>query len=236
VVKGVGSAVQTEATAMTRMSRSGAPRLWPWRVKTAYRLARSVVARLLLNRDPGMSGVLLVAALASLPGWACILPPDLDASEADAGPSSPPVILSASPADAFAFPGPLRIVREDSPNMQLEAIDNDVNDSLYVRMYRDYEREQANFMPTSPLVFCQAPGPSQSRERSITCTQTSALCTFVDLEDTSEHIIEVMIADQPFIDDSEPEADGQPPFRALQNPGIASYSIRAWTMRCLPPP
>jgi hypothetical protein len=232
---GVGSAVQTEATAMTRMSRSGGRRRWRWRVKTAYRLGPRRVARLLLFRNSGMIGVLLVAALASLPGWACILPPDLDASATDAGPSSPPVILSASPADAYSFPGPIQVAREGSPIMVLEAIDNDLADSLYVRLYRDYrseEIEEVDGDPTPHVGECQT-GPSLARQRFIRCL-TNALCTGVP-DDNRDHVIEAMIADQPFIPDSDPAAVGQDEFRALQNPAIASWSIRGWVMRCEPP-
>jgi hypothetical protein len=142
--------------------------------------------------------------------------------------------MSASPADVFSFPGPIRIPRTQSPAMLLEVIDNDLDDSLYVRLYRDYrseEIEEVNGDPTPFLTECQA-GPSLVRERSIRCV-TDFLCTSVP-DDNRDHVLEAMVADQPFIPDSDPEAVGQDPFRALQNPRTASWSIRSWVMRCEP--
>jgi hypothetical protein len=116
--------------------------------------------------------------------------------------------------------------------MVLEAIDNDLDDSLFVRLYRDYgseEIEEVNGRPTPPVGECQA-GSNLARERSIRCT-TQSICTGVP-DDNRDHVLEVMIADQPFLADGDPAGVGQEPFRALQNPGIASWSMRGWVMRC----
>jgi hypothetical protein len=177
-----------------------------------------------------MSGALLVGALAGQLGWGCVLPPDLEPEGPDAGPSSPPVIVSASPPE-FAFPGPIAIDREQlGATITLTVEDNDLGDSIYVRLYRDYDREPDN-QPTPALVDCGLPGPSPSQSRTFDCS-TNALCIGVPDPDTREHVVEAMVSDQPFIADSDPDAAGQPTYRAVANRGQAGSSMRGWTMRC----
>ena len=196
--------------------------------KAANRLDRAPVARVLLRFGRSMFGALLVGALTGQPGWGCVLPPDLEPEGVDAGPSSPPVILSASPVD-FAFPGPITIDREQvNLILTLTVEDNDLADSLYARLYRDYVPIT---QPTPALVDCAEPGPSTIRSRTIDC-RINALCTGLPDSDNTMHVVEVMVADQPFISDSEVEAVGQPTYRALANRERAGYSFRAWTMRC----
>ena len=176
-----------------------------------------------------MIGALLVGALSSQPGWGCVLPPDLKPEGPDAGPSSPPVIMSASPAD-FAFPGPINIDRAGAQDITLDVEDNDLGDSIYVKLYRDYNREPVN-QPTPALVDCGSPGPSTTKDRSIKCS-TNSLCIGIEEGDQRLRVLEVMVADRPFIDDSDPEAVGQPQYRALQDKGSAAFSFRDWSMRC----
>ncbi len=179
-----------------------------------------------------MFGALLVGALTGQPGWGCVLPPDLESEGADAGPSAPPVILSASPGD-FAFPGPITIDREQvNLILTLTVEDNDLGDSLYAKFYRDYNRMPVN-QPTPALVDCAEPGPSTSRSRTIDC-RINPLCNGAPDNDAL-HVVEVMISDQPFIADSDPEAFGQDTYRAVANKDRAGYSLRAWTMRCQSP-
>jgi hypothetical protein len=176
-----------------------------------------------------MIGALLVVALASQPGWGCVLPPDLKPEGPDAGPSSPPIIMSASPAD-FAFPGPITIDREGSQPITLVVEDNDLRDSIFVRIYRDYNREPIN-QPTPALVDCGIAGPSTTLERSFNCS-TNSLCIGIEENDQRLRVLEAMVADRPFISDSDPEAAGQPQYRALQDRDSAAFSFRDWSMRC----
>lgn len=179
-----------------------------------------------------MSGALLVGALASQPGSGCVLPPDLNPAGADAGPSSPPIILAATPVE-YAFPGPITINREDSLPIGLDVRDNDAGDSLYVRLYRDYLRGQEP-VETPALADCQA-GPNQNGDldRHITCS-TNALCNLLDPDDNADHVLEAMIADRRFIPDGDPEAALQPPYRALEDRDHAAWSFGTWIMRCRP--
>ena len=178
-----------------------------------------------------MARVLVAGALVSPVGLGCVLPADLEPAGADAGPSSPPVILSANPPE-YAFPGPIVVSRVDPPVMVLDAIDNDVEDSLSVKLYVDYGRPA----PQPAFGECQS-GPDEggSRERTIRC-QTNALCNSVDLEDTSNHVLEAMIADRPFLPLGDPAAEPQPDFRALADWPRAGYSLSSWVMQCGAPP
>lgn len=223
-----GSRLHSDGTGMTRMSRS---RRAPWssgHAKGAYRLRPAGVARVLLLVARSMFGALLVGALAGQPGWGCVLPPDLEPEGADAGPSSPPVIVSALPAD-FAFPGPITVIREDVTQLvTLTVEDNDLGDSLYAKFYRDYVPLT---QPTPALVDCAEPGPSVDRLRTIDCRPV-ALCIGVPDTDATLHVVEVMVSDQPFISDSDPEAIGQDTYRAVANKERAGHSLRAWSMTC----
>lgn len=225
------SRLHTRPNPMTRMSRCRGAASRCGRAKGAYRLARALMARVLLNGRFSMSGALLVGALASQPGWGCVLPPDLEPEGPDAGPSSPPIIVLASPPELYAFPGPVVIARgQENPLLTLVVEDNDLADSIYVRLYRDYGRDQIG-SPTPALVDCGVPGPSPGEARNVDCT-TNALCTSLPDTDNSDHVLEAMVADQPFIADSDPEAGSQPTYRALANRDRAGWSLRAWTMRC----
>lgn len=166
---------------------------------------------------------------------ACIIPPDLEPADdaPDAGPSSPPVIRSASPAPEFSFPGPIQLERADARILALEVEDNDLADGIYVRLYVDYNRPPIS-MPTPPWADCQAAGNSLLSIRIVNCP-TNALCTPIGTEDTTEHVLEALVSDRPFILDSDPQAEGQDPFRAVADPVRAAKTVRSWLMTCVPP-
>lgn len=228
---GAGRSRPRSGPGMTRMSRSPGARRGAARRKLVSRLECAPVARVLLRLRGRMSSALLVGALAGQPGSGCVLPPDLEPAGADAGPSSPPVIQSASPAELFAFPGPIVIDREASPVMVLVATDNDVGDLLYVRLYRDYNRPP-ELRPQPPLADCQST-TTGTIERIINCP-TNTLCNQLAPDDTENHVLEAMIVDREFILDGNPEAVGQPQFRAVTDPTRAAYSVASWVMRCQP--
>jgi len=154
-------------------------------------------------------------------GSGCVIPVPLELENADAGPTAAPVILSASP-DEFSFSNNGGIVLDvgDTRRLGLTIRDPDRQDSLYIRIFVDYD-------PLNPSNFsseCMVPGPSDSEIRVADCT-TSTICTSA-LADGKTHFMEAMVADREFLDVSDPRAEGQPPFRAL--PEDAAYSFRAW--------
>jgi hypothetical protein len=176
-----------------------------------------------------MSGVLLVGALAAQPGLGCVFPADLEPAGADAGPSSPPVIVEVSPP--FAPPGPIVVSRENSPLMVLTARDIDVDDILYVRLFVDYG-QPPDFELSPPRIDCKLEGPGNGPfERIISC-MTTTLCG--DIDDDGNHVLEAMIVDRRFLLDGDAEADGQPLFRAVTDAAHAGSSSMSWVMRCQP--
>jgi hypothetical protein len=159
---------------------------------------------------------------------ACLIPPDLEPASQDAGSGSPPVILSAQPTE-FAFPGPMLLQRGDTRQLSLEVQDGDVNDTLFVQLYVDYNRLPTS-QPTPAYASCQA-APNGTSVRFIPCP-TQSLCNSIVSTDDDNHVLEAMVADRAFILDSDPEAVDQPPYRALAEPGEASFTISSWVMNC----
>lgn len=177
-------------------------------------------------------GAMQVAATAIAAGLsgACLIPPDLEPAGQDAGTGSPPVIVSAQPIE-FAFPGPILLQHGDQRELSLEVHDGDVGDTLYVGLYVDYNRPPSN-APTPRWEVCQAP-PNETAVRFVSC-QTGALCTSIPETDQGDHVLEAMVSDREFILDSDPQAVGQPPYRAVAEPQQASTTINGWVMRCQP--
>jgi hypothetical protein len=161
----------------------------------------------------------------------CLIPPDLEPASQDAGAGSPPVIRSAQPTE-FAFPGPILLTRGDLRLLSLEVLDGDSEDTLFVRLYVDYNRPPTN-LPTPSYNECQA-APNDTATRFIECNVNS-LCTSIDETDQGDHVLDAMVSDRQFISDADPQAFGQPPYRAVAEPQAASFSINSWVMRCQPP-
>jgi len=161
---------------------------------------------------------------------ACLIPPDLEPASQDAGSGSPPVIKSAQPTE-FAFPGPILLERGDTRQLSLEVQDGDVNDTLFVQLYVDYNR-LPSLAPTPAYAACQA-APNETAVRLISC-DTGSLCNSIAPgSETIDHVLEAMVADRTFILDSDPQAEGQPPYRALAEPQEASFTSNSWVLHCL---
>ena len=175
-----------------------------------------------------MSGAVLVGALAGPPSWGCVLPADLEPDVADAGPSSPPVVVGVSPPETYRLPGPIVVSREDSPLMGLIVRDNDVTDTLYVRLYVDYGANGP--MDARPPRASCLEAANGTTERRVQC-MTLALCSDIDPDDTETHVLEAMVADREFLPDNAPSM-GQPLFRALADRERAGFSFVSWVMTC----
>lgn len=161
---------------------------------------------------------------------ACLIPPDLEPASQDAGGGSPPVIRSAQPVE-FAFPGPVILEHGDMRQLSLEVEDGDTDDTLFVQLYVDYNRPPTS-APTPAYASCLA-APTESTVRLIPC-DTASLCNSIATTDDTDHVLEAMVADRSFIFDSDPQAEDQPPYRALAQPQEANFNIYAWVMRCQP--
>jgi len=159
----------------------------------------------------------------------CPFPPGLNPSGADAGPSSPPVILSAGPAPEFSFPGPMVLDRQDARTLSLTVQDADTDDVIHVKLFVDYGRPDV-----SPAwATCQAASTGEL-SRVVACP-VNTVCNAIAETDPAQHVLEAMVADREFIDDDDDGAEGQPPFRALEDIERAAFSFGSWTMTCSPP-
>lgn len=214
---------------MTRVSRLEASGSRTGTAKGRKRQVLVKLAQCLLT-------VAVMAALSSLViagAESCVVPPPLDVADPDAGPSAPPVIESAG-GQGYALPGPIQLLDpSQAPEMSLTIQDVDsVSDPLYVRMFVDYGRTDlsgANQKPpqTPPLETCSIP-PSGTITRTGSCP-VAQLCSTIT--DTNNHLLEVMVADQPFLDENQ-RLKGQPPYQGL--PPNAGYSFRSWLLQCNP--
>ncbi len=162
-----------------------------------------------------------VVAVGSAVGSAsCVIPPPLEIGERDAGTNFTPRILSAGPAPDFSFPGPITLDRGDERRLTVSLEDPDLDDTLFVRLYVDYEFEGG--APTPSLGTCSAP-PSGELGRIADCS-TATLCTTIDNGDTERHLLEIVVADREFLQ------EGDPLFRPL--PAGARSTVRSWLMTC----
>ena len=168
---------------------------------------------------------LLTTALPVL-GAACVIAPVSEVDSVDAGPSSPPVIMSAAPSPEFSFPGPLILDRQDERTLSLTVQDLDIGDVIYARLYVDYGLPD----PQPAYAECQAASTGEST-RVIACP-TNAICNALDAADVNDHVLSVMVADSEFLSDSDPAAEGQDLYRAILDPTRAGSSTRSWIMRC----
>ncbi len=164
-----------------------------------------------------------IVAAYGLMGTGCILPISLEVETTDAGFSSPPIIDSA--AAPFEFPGPLQLVRDDvGAEISLTVLDNDLDDSLFVRLFVDYDPESGSGLATD----CTAP-PSGTRSRVVVCP-TANICPQIDLGDTDSHALEAVVTDREFLLGDDPDAVTQPPFRAFALD--SGHAIRGWSITC----
>lgn len=166
------------------------------------------------------TGVALVSASA------CVIPVPLERENADAGPTSPPVILSASPTE-LSFPGPVELQQGDQRRLGLTIRDQDREDTLYIKIFVDYALPDQDKERTD----CVVP-PSDSELRAADCSVQS-ICNDA-LADGELHLMEAMVSDREFLPDNDPRTAGQPPFRAV--PEDAAFSFRSWMLRCAPEP
>lgn len=164
----------------------------------------------------------LVGILAALLLIGCVIPPAIGLEAQDAGTNSPPAILSVtSDQQALPEPGPVSFNQgRTAGSLSVSLIDTDVRDTLYVRIFIDYNLPNR----LDARVRCQAP-PSMNATRSTTCI-LSTLCTDDDIG-VQRHMT-IMVFDRPLLENGE-----DPPFQAMQPGGLATG--RFYFLNCLPP-
>lgn len=156
---------------------------------------------------------IVVLALCSV---GCVIPPPLERETGrDAQVNSIPVIVEVDPN--FPTPGPIAVKRTEQEPMSLTVRDLDVEDTIWVYFYVDYNYPQAE----PSLNQCQS--SVQSIDRVLTCP-LFALCAFEDGPADELHILEAMVTDRELL------PVGEPQYRAL--PADAGVSFRTWVMTC----
>jgi len=174
-----------------------------------------------LRRDAHVLALVLATGLLALS--ACVIPLSLEVEVNDAGASSPPVIRSA--ANPFEFPGPLTIARDSTDvNISLTIEDRDVDDTLFVRLFLDYDAASG-----AGLVSDCVASPSGEDERIASCVGNT-ICNLIEDGDVSLHNLEAHVTDRDWLMADDPDAADQPPLRAVAS--NAGDSVRGWSVRC----
>ena len=149
----------------------------------------------------------------------CVIPPSLSVSE-DAGVNSPPAILSVS-SDQVVLPEPGPVAFEIGGNTDLSVslIDTDADDTLYVRIFVDYNS------PDRLDARSKCTAGSGAARRTATCNLRS-LCASTDL-DTQRNMTVVVFDRLP--DDS---GKGDPPFQAMDVGSGGLSTSRFYFLKC----
>lgn len=169
-------------------------------------LVGSSVARAV--HGPGCPVRLACAAVVLVGG--CFLPPNLSPEEGDAAVNSPPAItLVSSDEKALPEPGPVIFVR-GTGSLNLELLDTDLRDTLFVSVFVNYD---AINNPSPPRSKCTAP-PSDAAKRTLTC-DLKALCLMDDSART-DLVMSVVVFDR------QPLDVGDPPFQQMPEGGLST--------------
>jgi hypothetical protein len=163
----------------------------------------------------------VLAALAVLAAPACVIPPSLSPDNQDEV-NSPPAILSVtSDGQVLSEPGPLVFdMGATAGDLSVQLIDTDTQDSLYVRIFVDYN------MPDrlDARARCEA-GPSATATRNVTC-KLNSLCVTADLG--VQRNMTIVVFDRP------PLAPGtEPAFQAMPEGGMKTSVF--YFLKCQPP-
>lgn len=146
---------------------------------------------------------------------ACPIPPPLEREDLDASVNSIPVITRLDPN--FPSPGPIAINRQETEPMSLTVRDTDLDDTVWVYFYVDYNYPT----PVPDLNHCRS--SVNELDRNLTCP-LNALCAFETGPPDQIHFLEAMVTDRELL------SEGEPLYRAL--PPGAGVSYRSWLMTC----
>lgn len=126
---------------------------------------------------PTVGIALMLLVLLTLVGCVgCVIPPSLQVGD-DAGINSPPAILSiTSDQLELAEPKPVFVERgENAGNLSVSLIDTDVGDTLFVRIFVDY-----NLPDRLPARVACMVAPNLTPYRTVTCS-LAGLCAMADI-------------------------------------------------------
>ncbi len=143
---------------------------------------------------------------------ACVVPIPAEVEAPDGGIDHTPFVKSSTPS----MPG-----LTDLPAMvSLTLEDADIGDTLYVRVFRDYQ--EAPLGPLTDVAVTNNPLTGTIERTTILPTNTWCNGASVD-----SHVFQVVVADEPF----NPDASVKPEYQAITNGGKAS-KVAFWMFRC----
>ena len=120
------------------------------------------------------------------------------------------------------MPGPVRIaVNSQPPLFTIEVVDKDIADTLYVRVFRDYETAPEPPRNSIP----KANDPETGSPVRLIELQTNTWCT--NAPRNVNLPFDVVVADRPFVEDLSIE----PVYQVV--PKGAETSTRSWVVECL---
>lgn len=135
----------------------------------------------------------------------CVIPPSLSSNTSDAGVNSPPMIVDVKSQVALKEGAPETFPVLNPDPLTIDLLDTDVNDTLYVRIFVDYN----NLDATPVRVQCGATGASKTAQRALVCN-INGLCESKDVGTT--HSMSIVVFDrQPLDDGSQPLYQAMPP-------------------------
>ena len=165
---------------------------------------------------------LVMAIVVGAPVLAGCPPPPLSLDEPDARPNSAPAITSVrgETGDELTIGGE-NIVPTNS-SLTITLVDTDVDDTLYVRGFRDYGPDNLS----SALVVCNV-GPSTPRaaERTLSCILSLGYCTA-----PGDPRMDIVVSDR-LPDDS--GANERTPYYTVAPPGL--QAVRVYQITCQEP-
>jgi hypothetical protein len=153
----------------------------------------------------------------------CVVPiPASPVEDGDGGVrSDTPTVITATPYD---FPGPLSLNPLSPEQFTVTLRDADIQDTLYVRVFRDYQKAALGFLDQREVPN----DPDLGRlDRQVTLL-TNNWCNGIN-DTEGQLVFDVVVADQPFDNDN----TTVPEYRAVINGGRSS--VRSWVGRCVPP-
>jgi hypothetical protein len=146
----------------------------------------------------------------AIPLSACIIPIPAEVEQADGGVNNTPFVKSANPAPPGSggdLPTELTVVLEDG----------NVGDTLYIRVFREYEGTPFLDEVTVPNA------PTGGLERAPLALPTNTWCNGTS---PGPHQFEILVADRIF----NPNITVQPAYRAVMQNG--KFSSTYWTFGC----
>ncbi len=165
------------------------------------------------------SAVLLGSVLAAP---ACVVPPPLELDQPDAGPNAPPIFTAASDSAGTPIrpPGVVTVNRLDlTGRLSFTLYDVDADDTLYVRLYVDYDSNA----PLPARSDCFAPPPAAGTQlRTASDCEKAILCNPADVG--VPHRLEADVSDRPL---AQPTSN----HRDIEPPGLGS--TWTWQLQCI---